>query len=95
MPMPGAYMVQYHLEAGLIPSNIGRHPSEHGVGIISQNNTNISNDNQIDEIRNTLLHGRKPCILAQRIRPPLYPVSIFHGDIPGTVISRKIMIIVI
>ena len=87
--MPSTYMGQHHLETGLIHRNIEQHPSEDNVGKKSQNNNNISNENQIVDICNTLLRGRTPCILTQRGRHPLPLIRIFHGALPGMYISRN------
>ena len=87
--MPNTYMSRHHLETGLIPRNIGQHSSEHGVGRKSKNNNNISNDNQITEIWNTILWVGKPWILTQRGKYTLPMIRICNGDLPDTIAPRN------
>ena len=85
--MTGTDMGSHHIETGLISSNIGQHPSEHGVVKKSQNKNNISNDNQIYDIRNNILWERTPWIFTQLGRHLIPKFSIFCGAPPDMGIS--------
>ena len=69
--------------------NIRQHPSEHSVGIESQNNDNVSNENQIDEVRHTLIWIVTSRITTQRSVHPFTLARIFHGDLPSQSIPRN------
>ena len=80
-PLSGAHMdINYHL-TGLILRNNTWHTSEHGLGRASKNNTHLSNDNQITEVRHTFLRRRDNGILTQRGGHPLHLVRVCHGII--------------
>ena len=50
-PMAGTIMIRHHFDTGLIPMDIIRHPSENIVVVQPQDDNNISNNNQVSDIR--------------------------------------------
>ena len=88
-PLPGANIGLYHHKTGLIPRNIGQHHSGHSVGRKSQNNHNVSNDNQIYKVRHALIWIGTSLILTKRSGHPLTPVRIFRWALPIHSIPRN------
>ena len=82
-------MRQYHHKTVIIPRNIRQHPSEHSVFIESQNNYDISIDNKISEVRQTLLQILTSRFLTQISGNPLTSIRICHGSLHIKSIRRN------
>ena len=87
--LPGAHLGGNHHPARLIPRNNAWHTSEHGLGRASKNSNNILCDNQIPEVRHTLLSRIETGIFTQRGRHPLHLFRVFHGTLSGKSVPIK------
>ena len=88
-PLKGAHLVGNNHKTGLITRNKTQHTIIHGLGIASKNSNHLSNDNQIPEVRQTILWRIEAGIFTKRGRKQLYLVRIFHGTIPNQILSRN------
>ena len=85
--LPGASLGVHCHKDGLVPRIVRRHPYEHSVGRKPQDNYNVPNENQITEVRHTLLQRGTSRVLSQRSGNPLTPTRFFHGTIPSNIIT--------
>ena len=83
----------YHHKTEILPRNIRRHPSEHSVGREPQNSYNISNENQINKFRHTLLQIGTSPILTQWRDHPFTLVGIYIERFLARVNPETIIII--
>ena len=88
-PLPGAHMGRNHHPNGLILRNNTWHTSEHSMGRASKNNNNLSHDNQIPEVRHTLIWQKDTGILTRKGGHPLYLVRVCHGNLFGQSVPKN------
>ena len=84
--LSGASMGLHSHKNGFVTRVIRQHPSEHSVGIKSQNSYNASKDNHISDFRHALLRRLTSRILAQISWTPLTLVRICHVALPSHII---------
>ena len=65
------------------------HPIKYSVFGKPQDNNNISNKNQVSDIRDTSIKGITHQLLTKGIWQPLPHICIYNGALPGTGISRN------
>ena len=91
-PLPCAHLGGNHHQTGIIPRKKMWHTSEQGMDRISQNRNHLSNDNQINEVRYTLLWRREAGIFTKRCRSPLSLVRFYMELFLPKVCPKTIMI---
>ena len=85
-PLPWENIGRYHHKNGFMPRSIRLHPSEHSVVKKLKNSYNVSNKNQIAEVRHALPQIGISRILTQRSGHPLTLVRILHRALPRNII---------
>ena len=79
--LPSEIMGGHRHKTGFTPRLVRRHPCEHSVGGKPQDNYNLPNDNQITDVRHTLLWRGTYRVLSQRSEHPITPIRFFRGSI--------------
>ena len=88
-PLKGAHLVGNNHKTGLITRNKTQHTIIHGLGIASKNSNHLSNDNQIPEVRQTILWRIEAGIFTKRGRNPLPSVRVCHVTLSSQSLSRE------